>query len=106
MIGTARTFTVTLYDNGVKLASNTTGVFTVTLAVGSHSLTATQSGGTWTIQLDHPMLGHAVIVLNQGPASSGGAVGYSAGGVPTALTPLLDHVQAIQVTDNGPVWGA
>ena len=36
-------YTVTLYDNGAKLASNTTGVFTVTLAVGSHSLTATQT---------------------------------------------------------------
>ena len=53
-----------------------------------------------TIQLDHPTLGHAVIELNKGLVSSGGAVGYSATGVPTNLTSLLDHVQSIQVTDN------
>ena len=61
----------------------------------------TQDAPSWTIQLDHPTLGHAVIVLNKGAGSSGGAVGYSAGGVPTTLTPLLDHVQSIQVNDNG-----
>jgi hypothetical protein len=36
-------YTVTLYDNGSRIGSNTTGTFTVTLGVGSHSLTATQT---------------------------------------------------------------
>src|SRR5262249_29943182 len=66
----------------------------------------TQDATSWTIQLDHPTLGHAVIVLNKGLTSTGGAVGYSATGVPTSLTPLLDHVQSMQVTDNGVTWGS
>src|SRR5262249_50022469 len=65
----------------------------------------TLSGTTWTIGLDHPTLGHAVVQLNQGAASAGGMVGYSPSAVPTGLTPLLDHVQTIRVDDSGPVWG-
>jgi hypothetical protein len=65
-----------------------------------------QDASSWTITLDDPSLGHAKIVLNKGMDSQGGAVGYSRTGTPTELTPLLDHVQAIQVTDQGPVWGS
>jgi hypothetical protein len=65
----------------------------------------TQNATSWTITLDNPALGHAQIILNKGMDSQGGAVGYSATGTPTEFTPLLDHVQGIQVTDYGPVWG-
>ncbi len=65
-----------------------------------------QNANSWTITLNHPTLGHAKIVLNKGLISQGGAVGYSASGTPTDLTPLLDHVQDMQVTDDGPVWGS
>ena len=46
-----------------------------------------------------------MVVLNKGMASTGGSVGYAATGTPTTQTPLLDHVQSIQVTNDGPVWG-
>jgi hypothetical protein len=73
---------------------------------GSNVVThMTQDSTSWTITLDHPTLGHAEIVLNKGTFSTGGAVGYSTTGIPTQMTPLLDHVQDIQVTDSGPVWG-
>jgi PKD repeat protein len=65
----------------------------------------TDNGTSWTITLDSPALGHAVLVLNKGMTSAGGSIGYSATGAPTTLTPLIDHVQGIQVTDQGPVWG-
>ncbi len=70
--------------------------------VASHM---TQNATSWTITLDSPTLGHAQIVLNKGMDSQGGAVGFSATGTPTEFTPLLDHVQDMQVTDYGPVWG-
>jgi hypothetical protein len=65
----------------------------------------TEDSRSWTITLDHPKLGHAVIVLNKGTDSVGGAIGYSPDQYPNNLVPLTDHVQSIQVTDNGPVWG-
>jgi hypothetical protein len=71
----------------------------------SVQVSLTQDATSWTITLDHPTLGHAVVVLNKGMASTGGSVGYAATGTPTTQTPLLDHVQSIQVTANGPVWG-
>lgn len=64
----------------------------------------TEDSTAWTIRLDHPTAGHAVIVLNKGSTSTGGRVGYSVTGVPTDLEPLLNRVQGIEVTDSGPVW--
>jgi hypothetical protein len=70
------------------------------------SVTMAQNNNSWTIHLDSPALGHAVVVLQKGMVSVGGALGYSAASVPTSLTPLIDHVQSISVTDQGPQWGA
>jgi hypothetical protein len=64
----------------------------------------TEDADSWTGTLDHPTLGHAVVVLNKGMASTGGAFGYSATGTPD-LAPLRDSVQPITVTNDGPVWG-
>jgi hypothetical protein len=65
----------------------------------------TDNGTSWTITLTSPTLGTAVLVLNKGMTSAGGSIGYSATGTPTNPTPLIDHVQSMQVTDQGPVWG-
>jgi hypothetical protein len=65
----------------------------------------TQNATSWTISLDSAALGHAVIVLQAGMTTNGGTIGYSATGVPTSSTSLLDHVQTIQVTNAGPIWG-
>jgi hypothetical protein len=63
-----------------------------------------ESASSWTIRLDQPALGHAVVVFNKGLRSTGGAVGYSAEGMPSNLTPLRKGVQDIEVTDKGPIW--
>jgi hypothetical protein len=77
-------------------------------SVGDPDVTAalTDSGTSWTLHLDSPALGHAVIVLNKGAASAGGRFDYSPSGVPKTATPLIDHVQGMRVTAEGPVWGA
>jgi hypothetical protein len=66
----------------------------------------TDDGSSWTISLTHPTKGNARIVLNKGMVSAGGEVGYSPKGDPKDMTPLLDHVQSIRVTDSGPYWGS
>jgi len=43
-----------------------------------------------------------VIVLNKGMGLTGGSIGYSASGTPSALNAFIDHVQGFQVTDSGP----
>jgi hypothetical protein len=65
----------------------------------------TEDATSWTINLDSATLGHAVIVLQKGMATTGGSIGYSATGTPTTQTGLLNHVQSTTVTDNGPQWG-
>jgi hypothetical protein len=69
------------------------------------AVSMTQNATSWTISLDSAALGHAVIVLQAGMTTNGGTIGYSATGVPTSSTSLLDHVQTIQVTNAGPIWG-
>jgi hypothetical protein len=66
----------------------------------------TEDETSWKIQLDDPKKGHAVVEFFKGTTSKGGSVGFSANGPPTEMTQLLDHVQAIKVTDDGPIWGA
>jgi hypothetical protein len=68
------------------------------------ALNLTEDAASWTVTLDHPTLGHAVVVLNKGMASTGGAFGYSPTGTPD-LGSLRDSVQPITVTNDGPVWG-
>jgi hypothetical protein len=64
----------------------------------------TEDANSWTITLSDPIRGTAVINLNKGMESVGGSFGFSAKGEPV-MAPLTDHVQSIQVTDQGPVWG-
>jgi hypothetical protein len=59
---------------------------------------------SYIVHLDHPTLGHAVVVFNRGMTSQGGQFGYSAKETPEKLAPLLDRVQKLTVTDDGPVW--
>jgi hypothetical protein len=68
------------------------------------AISLTEDAGSWTVTLDHPTLGHAVVVLNKGMASAGGAFGYSATDTPD-VAPLRESVQPITVTNDGPVWG-
>ncbi|HEV3202997.1 MAG TPA: hypothetical protein VGY77_01380 [Gemmataceae bacterium] len=67
--------------------------------------TMTQDANSWTITLADPSRGTARIVLNKGMESTGGSFGFAVKGEPP-MSPLTDHVQSIQVTDKGPVWGA
>jgi Heparinase II/III-like protein len=59
----------------------------------------------WRVQLDHPTLGHAAVAFKKGMTSTGGAFAYAAKEPPTSLKPLRADVQAIKVTETGPVWG-
>lgn len=65
----------------------------------------TENATSWTVRLDHPTLGHAVVEFTKGMDSKGGSIGYSAKGKPDKQQPLTDHVQEIQVGAEGPVWG-
>jgi hypothetical protein len=56
----------------------------------------TEDKNLWTIRLEHPQRGQAMVVLNKGMNSAGGSVN----GVP-----LLHRVQAIAVGEKGPAWG-
>jgi hypothetical protein len=60
---------------------------------------------SWTIQIDHPKQGHAVVVLEKGMASRGGKVAYSTKDAPSEFSSLSERVQECRVTANGPVWG-
>jgi hypothetical protein len=59
--------------------------------------------GAWTVQLDHPTLGHAAIVFHQGMRSLGGTFAFGKDR-PGEAAPLTSGVQQIKVTDQGPVW--
>jgi hypothetical protein len=61
---------------------------------------------SFTVRLAHPTRGAAVVVLDKGMASRGGAVGLSS--APSAAlpapAPLGTGVQAMTVTEQGPRW--
>jgi len=57
------------------------------------------ASGTYTLTLNHPTAGTAVIVFNKGTVSAGGTV--TVNGSPNTL---INGVQTISYTDNGPIW--
>jgi hypothetical protein len=72
--------------------------------VGAPALQATmsQSPTQWTIQLNDPATStSAIVVLHKGMTSQGGSIRIGSGPV----VPLLEYVQRIEVTRDGPVWG-
>jgi hypothetical protein len=65
--------------------------------------TAMETASGWQVRLVHPQKGTAVLGFEKGLASAGGSFGYAASGEPVAK-PLGAGVQAMTVTNNGPVW--
>jgi hypothetical protein len=63
-----------------------------------------ENEGSLTVTLSHPRLGTATIVFQKGMTSMGGSFGYAARGASAVMTPLLDRVQSIRVTDDGVLW--
>jgi hypothetical protein len=57
-------------------------------------------GTSWQLTLSHPQKGSATVQLSKGETSGSGSVRINQG----AQVALLQSVQAMQVTDNGPVW--
>ena len=64
------------------------------------SASVTDNGTRWTLQLSHPVLGSATVVLNKGMSSQGGNIAIAGGSV-ALLNPV---VQGLVVTADGPVW--
>ena len=62
--------------------------------------TLADNGDRWTLQLNHPVLGNASVVLKKGMVSKGGSIAISPGSV-ALLNPGL---QGLAVTADGPVW--
>lgn len=69
---------------------------------GEASLSAslTENGTQWQLALSDPLRGSATVVLQKGETSVGGSVAIA----PGAPVALRADVQAMQVTDEGPVW--
>ena len=65
-----------------------------------------ETAAQYIVTLQHPTRGHARVVFNKGQATNGGGFAYSASAPPSSVNPLLDRVQAIQVTNSGPAWEA
>ncbi|HZL36087.1 MAG TPA: hypothetical protein VFC78_12295, partial [Tepidisphaeraceae bacterium] len=78
-------------------------------AAGAQGLTATmaEDASSFTITLRDPTRGTAVVVLQKGMQSAGGAVGFSPdpNATPTPTEALGAGVENITVTSQGPVWG-
>ncbi|MBL8174521.1 MAG: hypothetical protein JNK48_07625 [Bryobacterales bacterium] len=66
----------------------------------------TDSGNIYVVTLQHPTLGYARVHIAKGSHSIGGGVAYSASAMPSTVEPLLDRIQGITMTDNGPQWEA
>src|SRR5687767_10987676 len=65
----------------------------------------TEDATSFTITLAHPTLGTAVLRVSKGMSSTGGSFAFApAGQSAPAPTPLLERVQGITVTDEGPKW--
>jgi hypothetical protein len=65
--------------------------------------TVSDDGSNWNVTITHVAWGSAQVSFVQGLDSTGGSFGYAASGTPT-MTPLIDHVQTQDLTDDGPVW--
>lgn len=68
------------------------------------TISSAHSGTTTTLTLTDPTQGTAIITMEDGLTSSGGAFGYAASGVP-APQPLRADVRSVVVTTSGPAWG-
>lgn len=64
------------------------------------SATVSDVGDAWQLTLAHPLNGSATLLLRKGETSSGGSVRIGQGSV----QPLLERVQGMSITGNGPVW--
>jgi hypothetical protein len=65
--------------------------------------TVSDDGSAWQVTITHVSWGSAKISFAKGLDSTGGSFGYAASGTPS-MTPLIDHVQTQELTDDGPVW--
>lgn len=61
--------------------------------------TLVDNGGSWTLNLTHPVRGSASVTLDKGMSSTGGSLAVGA-----VVTPLRADVQGITVTTERPVW--
>lgn len=66
------------------------------------TLSETQQG--FVLALHHPEYGYARVELGKAFGLSEGGAEFSQTSVPVAITPFLNRVQEITVTDSGPVW--
>jgi len=65
--------------------------------------TVTDNGTYYSVALQHPTLGSAVITFAKGSTSTGGSFGYAASGNPVP-TPLANAVNTPVVSDTGVAW--
>lgn len=61
-------------------------------------------GDSFAIILTHPTQGTARVVLRKGMESQGGSFGHSASGTPVDR-PLIEGIQSLVITEQGPAWG-
>jgi hypothetical protein len=64
------------------------------------SASVQETASSFQVNLSHPSSGTATLVFNKGMTSSGGSVSINGG---PAVT-LLNRVQGLQITANGPQW--
>lgn len=69
------------------------------------TVSLTDNGTSWTLDVTHPTLGAARALFPKGMSPAGGSFGYDASGATPAVSPLPTAVQPCAVTDGGPVWG-
>ena len=62
-----------------------------------------EGADAFTLKLDHPTRGSAIVEVAKGKASHGGRIGFASSGAPAPL-PLGETVESIDVTDAGPRW--
>ena len=98
--GRAGQYRVQIETNGAKQAYMLNVL--QSKGAGDAPLTAAVSdtGEAYAVTLTHPTKGATTIILNKGRTAAGGSI--DVGGQSYVLT---DRVEAITVTDSGPVWG-
>ncbi len=97
--------TVGLSRVEIETTATDTGYFLNVLqgrdAAGSDvTATVTETSSSFELNVSHPTLGTALIVLQKGSSSTGGTIALNGG----SATALLNRVQGFQVTSNGPSW--
>lgn len=64
----------------------------------------TETATSYIVALQHPTRGYARVEFVKGATSTGGGFAFAAASAPTATAPFTTGVQAISVSDAGPVW--